>query len=1664
MKFGRLLLTTIFLMGCSDGTPQVDFLKSLIGEELFPGVTLKINGSHNAIGNVAAPTVVISGFSDATKVEVFSTDSCDTSSKVGEITTTDSDTTANLVVPALAADGVYYYYAIVTSSMGVASDCSKNRAAYTYDATAPASPSAVTLVTTLHNTATPVLQVAGVEVGANVALYSDAACISPMGSSNGTASAANINITSNSVIEGTHSYYAKVVDAAGNASACTTGFASYVYDITAPASPSSVALASGTVSPSNNVNPSFDVGGLITGDTVKVYSDALCLTEISSATVTTATMTVATVPALSVDGTYPIHAVAVDPYGNASACSTATVNYTLDKTGPVKPSALALNSPATSPGNDSTPTITVSGVVVNDVVSLYTDATCSTQVSSGTVTTGTSLNLTSSALTEGAYDFYAQSTDPVGNPSGCSTVKVSYTYDNTPPSKPNSLTLAVPVSSPSNNTTPSITVGSALVAGDSVKLFSDASCSTAVSSAVTVPGGGGSVAVAISSPLTTAATYTYYAQAYDPVGNASACSTASLAYVFDNVAPSTPSSIVLSSPASSPGNTANPTLQVNGTVAGDTIYIYSNAACTTAVFNTPATATSTDIFLSGLAEGTYNFYAKAKDDAGNASGCTATPVTYTADLTAPAAPSSLTLTSPGSSPGKIATPMFQVNGVVSGDSVGLYQDAACTSMVTSGVASGTSILLTSGALSGAGTYNYYAASEDPAGNVSTCAGPTAYTYDNVSPTVSTVTSANVDRTYGPGATISITLNMSEVVNVNTTGGSPTLTMNTTPARTATYVSGSGTNQLQFTYAVQLGDSSGDLDYGSTTALTLNGALVTDVAGNNLSSTMASPGTSPSLSFSRAITISPNPPAVTLVGSPTMRLNEGAGAQTLTLSMTFPATYDMTVHLFSYGNALIGVDYMLSNNLITIPAGATSATFTFTPLDNGVANIPRRLMLSIDSVDGNYYGMMNKITQKDIYLIDNDQTQLPVQSLSLSSMNNHQCAIRSDGSMVCWGANSAGQVGDSTSGTNRSTPTAVTSLASGVIASATGGTHTCAIKSDNSLWCWGNGSTGQLGLGSIASKIFPFQVSGTYKNVAAGNAHSCAIRTDDTLWCWGSNNLRQLGDGSAVSYSTSPVQVTGTSDRYKEVFAGNNHTCGILTTDDIKCWGDNGYAQASGNGAPTTYVATPTTVDSGVMYSKLALGGTHTCGITSAGALKCWGQNSSGQLGDGTTTDKYTPTQIYGANVTGVTAGAVHTCAIASGTLQCWGAGYIGQLGVGTTVTTAYTPTTVGSSVTAVGAGATHTCALLSDGSVKCWGNNNYSQLGNGKEEFVKTMSLVETEYTSVAQSDNHSCGLTTIGAVRCWGNNSYGQVGDGTQINRSSPVLIIPNGVTQIAAGAFGSCAVFTSGKLQCWGFNTGGRLGDGTTTLRPRPTDILMSGVSQVSMGPDSTCALMTDSSVRCWGNNNTYGKVGNGSANTTQLTPTQVIASGATQVTVGTTHACAIVSGKVFCWGDNTYGQFGNLTSNNYSTTPLDTSLVMSKINAGATYTCGITGGDLFCWGRNNFYQLGDLTNVDKYTSTQIDIGTSYVNVSTSTYHTCGVTAGGSLKCWGNNSSGQIGAAGGTTPSIVIGSGVLSTSLGLTSTCAVMSSNYLNCVGNGPLGLGNLSGLFLPLDVFGL
>ncbi len=356
-------------------------------------------------------------------------------------------------------------------------------------------------------------------------------------------------------------------------------------------------------------------------------------------------------------------------------------------------------------------------------------------------------------------------------------------------------------------------------------------------------------------------------------------------------------------------------------------------------------------------------------------------------------------------------------------------------------------------------------------------------------------------------------------------------------------------------------------------------------------------------------------------------------------------------------------------------------------------------------------------------------------------------------------------------------------------------------------------------------------------------------------------------------------------------AGGVHTCVITTKGGLKCWGGNFNGQL-GNGTTTQWApwGQPTPVDvigldSGV--SAIAAGQDYTCALTSRGGVKCWGQNVYGELGRGSTSDgtsELTPGDVLGLNtgVTAIAAGRGHSCALTtSGAVKCWGWNANGQLGNGTTDWSSNVPTDVvglTSGVRAITPGGRHTCALMNSGTVKCWGENDEGQLGDGhsgdsRNTPVDVSGL--TDVVAISAGDKHTCALTSSAMVKCWGANQYGQLGDGTTTRRLIPVNVMGlNNVSTVAAGAAHSCALINGG-LKCWGNNYTGQLGNGTasgTNPNPSPTDVigLSSGVDAVASGYGHTCALLKGH-VKCWGNNFS-GTLGNGVMGSSDPNPTPV------------------------------------------------------------------------------------------------------------------------------------------------------------------------------------------------
>jgi alpha-tubulin suppressor-like RCC1 family protein len=331
---------------------------------------------------------------------------------------------------------------------------------------------------------------------------------------------------------------------------------------------------------------------------------------------------------------------------------------------------------------------------------------------------------------------------------------------------------------------------------------------------------------------------------------------------------------------------------------------------------------------------------------------------------------------------------------------------------------------------------------------------------------------------------------------------------------------------------------------------------------------------------------------------------------------------------------------------------------------------------------------------------------------------HSCALTSIGGVRCWGYNNFGQLGDGTT-TNRASAVDVIGLYRGYVSVWTGAYHSCALSSVGGVRCWGLNTDGQLGDGTTISRLTPIDVFGMISGIAGiatGDRSSCAITIFGGLRCWGHNGFGQLGDGTLIS-RLYPTDVLGLASGVAQIAMGLGHACVLTSTGGLKCWGDNSSGQL-GDG---TTLARLTAVDVSGLTSgitTLALGALHGCAITSTGGLKCWGSNLDGRLGDGSTLNRLLAVNVSGllAGITNLSLGAGHSCAMTStGGLKCWGNNSDGRLGDGTTLSR-LTPVDVSgwlSGMVALAAGLNNSCGITAAGALQCWGNNTYGQLGNG---------------------------------------------------------------------------------------------------------------------------------------------------------------------------------------------------------------------------------------------------------------------------------------------------------------------------------------------------------------
>ncbi|UOF01459.1 RCC1 domain-containing protein [Bdellovibrio reynosensis] len=597
--------------------------------------------------------------------------------------------------------------------------------------------------------------------------------------------------------------------------------------------------------------------------------------------------------------------------------------------------------------------------------------------------------------------------------------------------------------------------------------------------------------------------------------------------------------------------------------------------------------------------------------------------------------------------------------------------------------------------------------------------------------------------------------------------------------------------------------------------------------------------------------------------------------------------------------------------------------------------------------------------------------------SISSGQAHTCGITTEQKLKCWGSADSYQTGLNTT-SSAQTPTQVTS-ADFKFVSANSKT-TCAIDTNDKLFCWGRNATGTVGDGTLIVKQVPTAIdsSNTYLMVAVGSGHSCGIISDGTLKCWGNNSQGQLGDNTLVT-KTSPT-VINSAVKYSWVTVNDDTTtdtnrgfsCGITDGGVLHCWGNNAGKQLADG--TTTNRKIPTIADSGESYSRVYAVSQKACGITTAGAVKCWGNlykdNTTGRNSDlygfgygtylGAYGGSFFALSDYNFKTIGMPDSAAdtssQTCGITGNKLYCWGeTSYFGDGLTYRRPAPVILDAQNNYSQVSEMHDSSNNCAITSTGTLKCWGRNNYGELGSagniGTNIFTPKVADPTTSYSQIFLRLGAACGITTTGALRCAGNNNFAKLGDGTTTHITN-FTTIDSGVSykQIGIGTAFSCGLTTSNKVRCWGTNTYGQLGTGNLNNSYTPIDTDPSeSYRSISVGLDRTCGITMANKLKCWGN----GLLGDNGAGDPKTPHVIDSASDYSSVTVNNSVACAIkTNGSTKCWGANTGvslpSESGSAAQYNILI-DYESQIAYSKIYLSGSSLCGLTPGGLYrCAGK--------------------------------------------------------------------------------------------------------------------
>lgn len=441
-------------------------------------------------------------------------------------------------------------------------------------------------------------------------------------------------------------------------------------------------------------------------------------------------------------------------------------------------------------------------------------------------------------------------------------------------------------------------------------------------------------------------------------------------------------------------------------------------------------------------------------------------------------------------------------------------------------------------------------------------------------------------------------------------------------------------------------------------------------------------------------------------------------------------------------------------------------------------------------------------------------------------SEHACARRHDGTVWCWGGNQYGQLGDGTL-LPKPSPSLVREVREARHI-AVGGAFACAVDGEDELHCWGSNDWGTLGIGRLPVQTVPKPVASLSARVAqlsASDQSFCARGVDGAVSCWGNSFYTELGYGPQ-SVTARPAPLTSLGTRAVHIASGGAGTsCAVLAEGGAWCWGMVSNAKGVFDRKPF-----PEQVADLPRARQIAAGWGHACTRGDDG-VSCWGRNDSGELGNGA---KFLfamvpgPVKDIGADVVQLASSYNHTCArLSDGTLKCWGANTWGQLGDGTTAER-LTPVQVaglGGKARDVATGWGHTCAVLETGTTWCWGQNDLGQLAVDAPSSSPTPVRIAglPPALAVSSGENHICALA-VGEVWCWGRNDMGQLGNGTnepwRSAATPPVRAQAPGVVfvEVSAGANATCARSKDDNVWCWGTRNHGLQADGETGYSPKP------------------------------------------------------------------------------------------------------------------------------------------------------------------------------------------------------------------------------------------------------